>query len=100
MERPHPGGTAFVITVTPTPGKYECTCPDNWYRPKRQFYLPPRGKRQELVSMFLLVLNATVRHTLSRRWHRHIRVCAARRSPHRHQYHSLTVRILRFSLVG
>ena len=22
MERPHPGGTAFQITVTPTPGKY------------------------------------------------------------------------------
>lgn len=23
MEGPHPGGTAFLITVTPTPGKYE-----------------------------------------------------------------------------
>ncbi|CAH1405948.1 unnamed protein product [Nezara viridula] len=22
MEEPHPGGTAFMITVTPTPGKY------------------------------------------------------------------------------
>jgi hypothetical protein len=25
MEGAQPGGTAFLITVTPTPGKYECT---------------------------------------------------------------------------
>ncbi|KAG8297163.1 hypothetical protein J6590_041470 [Homalodisca vitripennis] len=29
MEMPHPGGTDLVITVIPTPGKYECTCPDS-----------------------------------------------------------------------
>ncbi len=27
MEGPHPGGTAFMITVSPAPGKYDCTQP-------------------------------------------------------------------------
>ena len=27
MEEPHPGGTALLITVTPTPGKYACRHP-------------------------------------------------------------------------
>ncbi len=26
MEKPRPGGTALLITVTPTPGKYDLVC--------------------------------------------------------------------------
>ena len=40
MERPHPGGTALMITVSPEPGKYDSMIKANILSSELQFFPP------------------------------------------------------------